>query len=182
MNPFDDSPSSPPEPPPGIDSPSPSSQQPTHSSEPLAGDPLVLAAPYPTPVLPSSPQYPQDLQITWSWPHLIVFVLFGLVSLVMVQGILAVYYLPHGQKFSTKQMEEYLLSKPQFAIGSMLIWYATSFSSSTSRCRSCVATPFGGASAGAKSTRTIASSPETRSSISLPAPGCLFSLRFSLRA
>lgn len=126
MNPFDDSPSPPPEPPPGSDSPSPVGQ-PAHSLEPLAGDPLVLAAPYPVPALPSSPQYPQDLQITWSWPHLILFVFFGLVSLVMVQGILAVYYLPHGQKLSTKQMEQYLLSKPQFAIGSMLIWYATIF-------------------------------------------------------
>lgn len=45
----------------------------------------------------------------------------------MVQGILAVYYLPHGQKLTTKQMEQYLISKPQFAIGSMLIWYATIF-------------------------------------------------------
>jgi len=127
MNPFDDSTSTPPELPPVSDSPSTAGGQVTHSSEPLAGDPLALAAPYPTPVLPSSPQYPQDLQITWSWPHLILFVLFGLVSLVMVQGILAVFYLPHGQRLTTKQMEQYLLSKPQFAIGSMLIWYATIF-------------------------------------------------------
>ncbi len=40
---------------------------------------------------------------------------------------MGVYYLPHGQKLTTKQMEQYLLSKPQFAIGSMLIWYATIF-------------------------------------------------------
>ena len=126
MNPFDDPPSPPPETPSGRESASPAGRL-AHSSEPLAGDPLVLAAPYPTQVLPLSPQYPQDLQITWSWPHLILFVLFGLVSLVMVQGILAVFYLPHGQRLTTKQMEQYLLSKPQFAIGSMLIWYATIF-------------------------------------------------------
>ena len=48
-------------------------------------------------------------------------------SLVLVQGILGGYYLPHGQKLTTKQMEQYLLSKPQFAIGSMLIWYAIIF-------------------------------------------------------
>ena len=126
MNPFDDPPSPPPETPSGRESASPAGRL-AHSSEPLAGDPLVLAAPYPTQVLPLSPQYPQDLQITWSWPHLILFVLFGLVSLVMVQGILAVFYLPHGQRLTTKQMEQYLLSKPQFAIGSMLIWYAAIF-------------------------------------------------------
>jgi len=93
----------------------------------LAGDPLALAATHPAQALPSSPQYPNDLQITWSWPHLILFVLFGVVSLVMVQGILAVFYLPHGRILTTKQMEQYLLSRPQFAIGSMLIWYATIF-------------------------------------------------------
>lgn len=126
MNPSDDSPVPAPEPSSGSLSASPSGQ-PNHSSEPLAGDPLALVAPYPNPVLPSSPQYPEDLQITWSWPHLILFVLFGLASLVMVQGILGVYYLPHGQKLTSKQMEQYLLSKPQFAIGSMLIWYAAIF-------------------------------------------------------
>ncbi|HYW65284.1 MAG TPA: CPBP family intramembrane glutamic endopeptidase [Candidatus Dormibacteraeota bacterium] len=127
MSPFDDSPSTPPEPLPGNESPAPVDAHPTHSSEPLAGDPLAFATPSPVPPLPSSPQYPEDLQITWSWIHGVCLILFGFVSLVMVQGILAVYYLPHGKKLTTKQMEEYLLSKPQFAIGSMLIWYATIF-------------------------------------------------------
>lgn len=127
MNPFDDSPCPSPQPPSREDSVSPTGQGGPSPESPLAGDPLALAAPYPTPVQTSPPQYPVDLEITWSWPHLILFVLFGLVSLVMVQGILAVFYLPHGQKLTTKQMEQYLLSRPQFAIGSMLIWYATIF-------------------------------------------------------
>ena len=126
MNPFDDSPSAPPEPAPGNDSVSPADRV-APALEPLGGDPLLSATAYSPTVPPYSPQYPEDLQITWSWPHLILFVLFGLASLVMVQGVLAVYYLPHGQKLTTKQMEQYLLSKPQFAIGSMLIWYATIF-------------------------------------------------------
>ncbi len=87
---------------------------------------LSVASPSTT-FLPSSPQVPEDLQITWSWPHFIIFVIFGLVSLILVQGILGVYYLPHGHRLTTKQMEQYLLSKPQFAIGSMLIWYAAIF-------------------------------------------------------
>jgi membrane protease YdiL (CAAX protease family) len=126
MNPFDDSPSSPPDPAPGNDSPSSASPV-TPAPEPLGGDPMLsVVSPSPT-FQPSSPQVPEDLQISWSWPHFIVFVIFGLVSLVLVQGILGVYYLPHGQKLTTKQMEQYLLSKPQFAIGSMLIWYAIIF-------------------------------------------------------
>jgi len=93
----------------------------------LAGDPLAWAAPLPPPELLSSPQYHEDLQITWSWIHGICFVIFGFVSLVLVQGILAVYYLPHGQKLTTKQMEQYLPAKPEFVIGSMLLWYASIF-------------------------------------------------------
>jgi membrane protease YdiL (CAAX protease family) len=71
-------------------------------------------------------EYPEDLQISWSWPHLILFVVFGFGSLVLIQGVLAVIYAP-PQSLNAKQLEEYLISKPQFAIGSMLIWYATIF-------------------------------------------------------
>jgi membrane protease YdiL (CAAX protease family) len=70
--------------------------------------------------------FPEDLQISWSWPHLILFAVFGFGSLVIIQGVLAVIYAPQ-QRLNTKQLEEYLISKPQFAIGSMLIWYATIF-------------------------------------------------------
>jgi membrane protease YdiL (CAAX protease family) len=83
-------------------------------------------SPWPGSVSPPAKVYPADLQVSWSWPHLILFVLFGFVSLVVIQGVLAVAYAPH-QKMNTKQLEEYLISKPQFAIGSMLIWYAVIF-------------------------------------------------------
>jgi len=75
---------------------------------------------------PPAKTYPEDLQISWSWPHLILFVVFGFGSLVIIQGVLAVIYMPR-QRLNTKQLEEYLISKPQFAIGSMLIWYAAIF-------------------------------------------------------
>jgi membrane protease YdiL (CAAX protease family) len=55
-----------------------------------------------------------------------VFVIFGFISLVLIQGVLALAYVPH-QRMSSKQLEEYLISKPQFAIGSMLLWYAAIF-------------------------------------------------------
>jgi membrane protease YdiL (CAAX protease family) len=75
---------------------------------------------------PPAKTYPEDLQISWSWPHLILFVVFGFGSLVIIQGVLAVIYMPR-QRLNTKQLQEYLISKPQFAIGSMLIWYAAIF-------------------------------------------------------
>jgi membrane protease YdiL (CAAX protease family) len=75
---------------------------------------------------PPAKTYPEDLQISWSWTHLILFAVFGFGSLVIIQGVLAVIYMPR-QRLNTKQLEEYLISKPQFAIGSMLIWYAAIF-------------------------------------------------------
>jgi membrane protease YdiL (CAAX protease family) len=75
---------------------------------------------------PPQKKYPEDLQISWSWAHFIVFGIFGFSSLVVIQGMLAVIYAPH-RRMTTKQLEEYLISKPQFAIGSMLLWYAAIF-------------------------------------------------------
>ena len=90
-------------------------------SDAAAQLPATEVAPY-----PPAKTYPEDLQISWSWPHLILFVVFGFSSLLIIQGVLAVAYAPK-QRLNTKQLEEYLISKPQFAIGSMLIWYATIF-------------------------------------------------------
>lgn len=69
--------------------------------------------------------YPLDLQITWSWPHLIIFFVFGLISLLLVQGVLAAYLAPHG--LSQQKLQNYLISNPKFSIGSMLIWYGLLF-------------------------------------------------------
>ena len=67
--------------------------------------------------------YPPDLQISWSWPHLILFLSFIVISLVCVQGaFLAMYAPPH--RMTTEQLEDYMLSKPQVAIGSTVLLYA----------------------------------------------------------
>jgi membrane protease YdiL (CAAX protease family) len=87
-------------------------------SDDLAADPGMIR---------TRPDYPADLQITWSWAHFIIFIFFSFVSLIVIQGFLAFSVLPHDQKLTPKQMEQFLLSKPQFAIGSMLIWYAVVF-------------------------------------------------------
>jgi membrane protease YdiL (CAAX protease family) len=103
---------------PEVRSPEPFPNWSTEGTDPAAATEI---APY-----PPAKTYPEDLQISWSWPHLILFAVFGFGSLVIIQGVLAVVYAPR-QRMSTKQLEEYLISKPQFAIGSMLIWYATIF-------------------------------------------------------
>jgi membrane protease YdiL (CAAX protease family) len=78
------------------------------------------------PIFPAR-TYPEDLQISWSWAHLIVFLLYSFISLVLIQGGLAVYYAPKQRGLTQKQLEQFLVSKPQFAIGSMLLWYAAIF-------------------------------------------------------
>jgi membrane protease YdiL (CAAX protease family) len=87
---------------------------------PGAGFEVSLPPPIPAKV------YPADLQITWSWPHFIIFVLFGFISLVLVQFALAS-VLVQGRHLNPKDLESYLLSNPKFSIGSMLIWYAALF-------------------------------------------------------
>jgi membrane protease YdiL (CAAX protease family) len=125
MTPFDDIP--PQKLPTELNEPEDLHAEPALTEQPLAGDPLssVPAEEYQSPV--EAPTYAPDLQITWSWPHLILFLVFSFVSLVLVQGVLAVYYMPKHEHLGTKELEQYLISKPQFAIGSMLIWYATIF-------------------------------------------------------
>jgi membrane protease YdiL (CAAX protease family) len=122
MNPFDENPPVPPEfgevpqePVVPVPTPGPDQELVDHSEN------------YPTnaPVAPES-RYPADLQITWSWAHFVFFILFGFISLILVQGIMAAHYAPH-EGLGRQQLEEYLISKPQFVLGSMVIWYALIF-------------------------------------------------------
>jgi len=125
MNPFDDPPSTPSEPAPGNDSPLPANHV-APAPEPLGGDPLLSVASPSLTLQPSSPQLPEDLQITWSWLHLLVFTIFAIGSLFAVNLTLFAVYAPH-HPMSQAQLQQYLFSKPQVIIGGMLIWYATIF-------------------------------------------------------
>lgn len=123
MIPFDETPQSPPGPASASDSLSTEKEgvpAPLSTAEESAGQPEPLP-------VPPAPSYPEDLQITWSWPHFILFLFFGFTSLIFIQGVLALHYAPHGKRMSASQLQDYLLSKPQFAIGSMLLWYAAIF-------------------------------------------------------
>lgn len=62
------------------------------------------------------------MQISWSWLHLVVFLAFIFISLLGVQTIFLAVYAPN-QRMTTQQLEEYMLSKPQVAIGSTLVVY-----------------------------------------------------------
>jgi uncharacterized protein len=117
MTPFDETPP-PPEPNPHLEKAA-TSPEPRPST--LADIP-PFAAEQPPATVPRR-TYPPDLQISWSWFHLIVFLVFILTSLVVVQTVFLAVYSP-SQKMTTQQLEEYMLSKPQVAIGSTIVVYA----------------------------------------------------------
>lgn len=117
MTPFDEAPSRP-----AGSGPSP---------EPTPGAPIVIqqhdldALGAPPPPAPES-NLPENLIVSWSWVHLLIFLVFSFASLLIVQTALAIYY-AGGRHLPQKELEKFLLSKPQFTLGSMMIWYATIF-------------------------------------------------------
>ena len=100
------------------------------AGSPLGGDPITHAAAttsaLPPAATPPRRFLPEDLRISWSWLHLLVFIFFTFASFVIVQTGLALYYSPE-QRLTREQYERYLLNKPQFLFGSNLLWYAAIF-------------------------------------------------------
>ena len=106
------------------------SSSPTGSA-PIEGGPLAAwpseSNPQGVPV--EGPQYPpvkvipEDLQISWSWVHFLVFLAFTVICLVVVPSSFMLYYAPH-KRMTAEQMQRYMLSKPQVAIGSTIVVYA----------------------------------------------------------
>jgi membrane protease YdiL (CAAX protease family) len=109
--------------------PGPAAAEPPPSTAdlPLAGDPITLAATVPPAALSHKAPVPEDLRISWSWVHLVLFLFFGFASLFIVQGGFLLYYAPARHFSNEKDLERFVLSKPQFAIGSMVLWYALIF-------------------------------------------------------
>jgi len=93
------------------------------------GDPFTYGAQYPQPYKFAAPP-PPDLQVPWSWGHLISFGAFGFFALVFVQLIFMAYYI-HAKALSARptqpEFQRLALSKPVFAVGSMVFWYALLF-------------------------------------------------------
>src|ERR1700677_3764272 len=108
----------------------PVSLEPIDPAAPLAGDPITYAAESPHAAIPpfsgGTAVMPEDLRISWYWPHLILFVFFTFASFLVVQTTMFIYYGPK-QPLPKEQLEEYLLSKPQFIFGTNVLWYASVF-------------------------------------------------------
>ncbi len=125
MSLFDDNPLKPPE----ENSPAHSSfDQPEESApaEPisplLGGDPLSYMAVAP-PASAPTPNLPEDLRISWSWPHLLVFVVFVIASQFTV-AIVVLAYFSADRHLSQKQLKRLLESDPRLIIGTNVLWFA----------------------------------------------------------
>lgn len=122
MNPFDETPPAPPqEPTSGPGHSPPRQENETRTQLPLEAAP-GLSTEQTEPPWPAVRVYPPDLQISWSWLHLVLFLVFTLSSLVAVQVVLYSVYAPH-QKMTTDQIEQYMLSKPLVAVGGTVLVY-----------------------------------------------------------
>jgi membrane protease YdiL (CAAX protease family) len=92
----------------------------------LAGDPLSFV-PAPSPIPYSQrPEVPEDLRISWSWGHLLCFLLFAFVVEAVVPLLLAIPYL-QGKNLSPEKLQNYLFSIPQFVVGSTFAVFAFVF-------------------------------------------------------
>ena len=126
MSLFDDNPLAPPDPnseSQTLDSDALASSPEAPVSESLGGDPISFAAAAPCKEMPF---LPEDLCISWSWVHLIVFLIFGFSSLLIVQ-VGAVLLLSANKHLTQKQLQQMIESKPQFLVGTNVLWYALLF-------------------------------------------------------
>ena len=98
---------------------------PTHAELPLAGDPISLAATVPAavPVPSFAPFVPDDLRISWSWRHLLVFLLFAIASQFVV-GIGAFAYYSMERHLSQAQLLKVLATDPKALVGTTILWFA----------------------------------------------------------
>jgi membrane protease YdiL (CAAX protease family) len=112
----------PPEPPPEFPPFATTHELPALAGDALADDPMAGAMPGFTP----KRILPEDLRVSWSWPHLIVFIFFGFASLIVVQ-LSFVFYVSANRHLSAKQVEQVFASSPQLLVGSNLVWYALLF-------------------------------------------------------
>jgi membrane protease YdiL (CAAX protease family) len=125
MNAFDDNPLKPPE---EELATKPLSDRPAESAfsqplaQPLGGDPLSYLVAPPSAAAPSS-NLPEDLRISWSWLHLLVFGVFVVASLITLQLAVFFYY-SVDRHLSQKQLKQLFESDPRLIIGMNVLWFA----------------------------------------------------------
>ena len=95
----------------------------TEALSPLAGDPISYVAIHPEAAHPPASNLPEDLRITWSWPHLLVFVVYAVVSQFAIGIAVLAYYTSNGH-LSQRQIRRLFESDPGLIVGTNVLWFA----------------------------------------------------------
>lgn len=66
---------------------------------------------------------PEDLRISWSWPHFLIFILFGFGSLLAVQ-LVFVSYLSSARHLPMKWIEQMLMTQAPWVVAMQTLWLA----------------------------------------------------------
>jgi len=94
----------------------------SQSPEVLPGDPMAAAIHG----FQAKRILPEDLRVSWSWPHLIVFIFFGFASLMVVQ-LGFVFYVSANKHLSAVQVQRVFENSPQLLVETNVLWYALLF-------------------------------------------------------
>ena len=89
----------------------------------LAGDPISYVAAYPGSAHPPKSSLPEDLRISWSWPHLLLFFAYAIISQLVI-GVVAVGYFSAGRHMSQRQIRRIFESDPRLIVGTNVLWFA----------------------------------------------------------
>jgi membrane protease YdiL (CAAX protease family) len=89
----------------------------------LAGDPITYVVVNPSAAHRSQPNLPEDLRISWSWRHFLVFLVFGVISQIALGAILFGYY-SSERHLTQKQILHLLNSEPQIQVLLNVAWFA----------------------------------------------------------
>jgi membrane protease YdiL (CAAX protease family) len=103
----------------GGTSESPSAESPSA----LAGDPISYVAVHPEAAHPPNSNLPEDLRISWSWPHLLLFFGYVIVSQIMI-GAGALAYYSANRHLSQRQIRRLFESDPRLIVGTNVLWFA----------------------------------------------------------
>ena len=89
----------------------------------LAGDPISYVAIHPGAAHPANSNLPEDLRISWSWPHLLLFCGFAIVSQIVI-GIAVLAYYSASRHLSQRQIRRLFESDPKLIVGTNVLWFA----------------------------------------------------------
>ena len=96
---------------------------PPDSDSQLAGDPIFYVGAHPEAAHPPSCNVPEDLRISWSWPHLLLFFAYAFISQIVIAVGVGAYYAAN-RHLSGKQLQKLFESDPKVIVGTNVLWFA----------------------------------------------------------